>query len=94
MKARKTQRKPRGSAGNQSMRLKPRPGKKLFITRAEARRRAKRHVLGRIFRGAAVRDGAKVRLGIYFRDKWTPKDVWVVYKHAEGFGLKSSDVRN
>ena len=39
-----------------------------------------------------VRDGAKVRLGIYFRDKWTAKDVWVVYKNPEGFGLKSSDV--
>ena len=75
-----------------SRRPKSRPARKPFITRAEARRRAGRHVLNRIFKGAVVRDGAKVRLGIYFRDKWTAKDVWVVYKNSEGFGLKSSDV--
>ena len=39
-----------------------------------------------------MRDGATVRLGTYFRDKWAAKDVWVVYKNSEGFGLKSSDV--
>ena len=66
--------------------------KKPFIARAEARRRAERHVLDRIFKRAHVRDGATARLGIYFRDKWTAKDVWVVYKNSEGFGLKPSDV--
>ncbi|MCX6914509.1 MAG: hypothetical protein NT167_15895 [Verrucomicrobia bacterium] len=88
----KPQRKPKGSASKQSRRLKPRASKKPLITPAEARRRAQRYVLNRIFKGAAVRDGATVRLGIYFRDKWTAKDVWVVYKNSEGFGLKSSDV--
>jgi len=88
----KTQRKPRRNAGKQSWRPKPRPGKKPFIARAEARRRAERHVLDRIFKGAVVRDGAKVRLGIYIRADWTAKGVWVVYKNSEGVGLKSSDV--
>ena len=88
----KTHRKPRRRAGKQSRRLKQRPGKKPFITQAEARRRAQRHVLNRLFKGAAVRDGAKVRLGDYFRNKWAAKDGWVVYKNSEGFGLKSSDV--
>jgi hypothetical protein len=45
-----------------------------------------------MFKGARVRDGAKVRLGIYVRGDYTASDVWVVYKNPEGFGLKSSDV--
>ena len=46
----------------------------------------------RLFKGARVRDGAKVRLGIYFRGDWTTKDVWVVYKNPEEIALKSSEV--
>jgi hypothetical protein len=50
----KTQRKPKRRASKQSRRLKPRPGKKPFITPAEARRRAERHVLNRLFKGATM----------------------------------------
>ena len=71
---------------------KPFKGKTRFITRAEARRRAARHVLNRMFKGATVRDGAKVRLGIYTQSNWTGKDVWVVYKNAGENALKSSEV--
>src|SRR3989442_12942769 len=88
----KTQNKTIRNAGRQSRWPKPRPGKNAFVTPAEARRRAARHVAGRIFKGAQVRDGAAVRLGIYFRDKWTAKDAWVVYKNSECLDLKSSDV--
>ena len=56
--------------------------KKLPITRAEARRQAERHVLRRMFRGATVRDGARVRLGIFSPGGWSAKDVWVVYLHS------------
>lgn len=84
---RKTRR--RGAA---SKRPRPRRGKARFITRAEARRRAERHVLKRMFKGATVQDGAAARLGIYFRGGWTAKDVWVVYKNPEQTALKSSDV--
>jgi hypothetical protein len=88
----KTQRKTKRNAGKHSRQPRPRPGKKPFITRAEARRRAQRHVLDRIFKGAAVRDGSKVRLGIYIRGGWTSKDVWVVYKNPDGIALQSSYV--
>jgi hypothetical protein len=71
---------------------KPTKGKTQFITRADARRRAERYVLNRIFKGATVRDGAEVRLGIYTRSNWTGKNVWVVYKNAEENALKSSEV--
>ncbi len=55
-------------------------------------------MLTRIFKGARVRDGAKVRLGIYNRGNWTAKGVWVVYKNYENprdtemGALKSSEV--
>jgi len=63
------------------------------ITPAEARRRAARHVLNRLFKGAKVADGAKVRLGIYVQGKWKPADVWVVYKNPENpMELKSADI--
>lgn len=75
-----------------SKRSKPRRAKARFITPAEARRRAERHVLKRLFKGATVRDGATVRLGIYFRGGWTAADVWVVYKNPEQLALKSSEV--
>jgi hypothetical protein len=87
-KAQKTRRNP----GKQSGGLKPRRRRTPCITRAGARRRAERHVLARIFKGAGVRDGAKVRLGIYLRGDYSANDVWVVYKNSESFGLKSSDV--
>ena len=45
-----------------------------------------------MFKGAAVRDGAKARLGVYSRGGWTAKDVWVVYKNPEEVALKSSEV--
>jgi hypothetical protein len=72
--------------------LRPKPRKLQFITRAEARRRAERHVLKRTFKGAMVRDGAALRLGIYNRGDWTDKDVWVVYKISEEIALKASEV--
>jgi len=73
-------------------RPKPRRGKARFFTRADARRRAERHVLKRMFKGATVQDGAKVSLGMYCRGGWTAEDVWVVYKNPEQAALKSSEV--
>ena len=71
--------------------------KKQFVTRAEARRRAERHVLNRMFKGAPVKDGEVARFCIYNQGKWTNKDVWVVYKNSkqqisEQLVLKSSEV--
>ena len=64
-----------------------------FITRAEARRRAERHVLNRLFKGAKVRDGAEVRLGIYPSGNWKAAEVWIVYKNTDdSMALKSSDI--
>src|SRR5437660_117724 len=88
----KARRKLKKAAGKSAKRLKPRRGKKHFITRAEARRRAERHVLNRLFKGSTVRNGAKVRLGIYIRGNWTGKDVWVVYKNCGEIAFKSSRV--
>jgi hypothetical protein len=71
---------------------KRRSSKKQLVTRAEARRRAERHVLHRMFKGAAVRDGTDVPLNIY--DVRT-EDTWVVQKNDQGDQsalLKSSDV--
>jgi hypothetical protein len=45
-----------------------------------------------MFKGAAVRDGAKVRLGNIFCGNWTAKDVWIVIKNQEGNDLKSSEI--
>lgn len=70
-------------------RPKPRRGKAQFITRAEARRRAERHVLNRMFKGAAVRDGARVGGNIYNVRR---EDTWVVYKKCRGLGFRSADV--
>lgn len=68
-------------------------GKVQFITRAEARRRAERHVLNRLFKGAKVRDGAEVRLGIYPSGNWKAAEVWIVYKNTDdSMALKSSDI--
>ena len=64
-----------------------------FITRAEARRRAEQHVLNRLFKGAKVRDGAEVRLGIYPSGNWKAAEVWIVYKNTDdSMALKSSDI--
>jgi hypothetical protein len=71
---------------------RPKPHKANFITRAEARRQAERHVLKRTLKGSTVRDGAVVRLGIDNRGDWTDKDVWVVYKNSEEIALKPSEV--
>ena len=68
------------------------PPKAQFITRAEARRRAARHVLNRIFKGSTVLAGEDARLRLYFRGRWTAKDVWVVYQNCRGMGFQSSDV--
>lgn len=82
-------RRQKGAAGSPRDKAKAR---RLFITRAEARRRAERHICNRMFGGALVRDSAEVRLGIYFRGGWTAKEVWVVYKNPEQLALKSSEV--
>ena len=83
------------TAVTKSMR-RSRARKKQFVTRAEARR-AERHVLNRVFKGAPVKDGEVARLCIYNQGKWTGKDVWVVYKNFEQpnsdqLALKSSEV--
>lgn len=63
------------------------------ITPAAARRRAARHVLLRMFKGAKVADGSKVRLGFYLKGNWKPAEVWIVHKNADdSMALKSSDV--
>ncbi len=59
--------------------VKPPTGKTPIITAAEARRRAERHVLQRMLKGAKVRDGAAFRLDIYNRGNWAGQDAWVVY---------------
>ncbi len=72
--------------------LRPKPGggrsRKRFITAAEARL-ATSYVLNRIFKGAAVRDGAKVRWHIFNVRR---EDVWLVYKNCHEMLLRSSDV--
>ena len=88
----KVRKKFRKAASKATRTTKPRRGKAQFITRAEARRRAERHVLNRMFKGATVRAGEDVRLGIYFRGGWTAKAVWVVYKNPEEIALKSAEV--
>jgi hypothetical protein len=87
----KARRKLKTVAGKTAKRPRPR-SKMKFITRAEAQRRAKRHVLNRPFKGATVRDGAEAKLSIYIRGDWSVKDAWVVYKKPKEIALKSSDV--
>ena len=67
------------------------------ITPAEARRRAARHVLDRMFKGAKVEDGATAHLCLGYisgpSPKWSVKDSWVVYQNLEEpLSLKSSSV--
>ena len=63
----KARKKLKKAAGKSVRRQKRHIGKKRFITRAEARRRAERHVWNRMFGGARVRDGATAKLCIYNR---------------------------
>jgi hypothetical protein len=88
----KARKKTKNAAGKSATLAKRDKAKAQFITHAEARRRAERHVINQMFKGATVRDGAEVRLGIYTRSNWTGKDVWVVYKNAGENALKSSEV--
>lgn len=61
-----------------------------FITRAEARQRAERYVLNRMFKGATVRDGVKAGCITYNVRR---EDTWVVYKNENGPPkFKSSEV--
>ena len=68
------------------------PAKKC-ITAAEARRRAARHVVNQMFKGAKVADGAAVRLSLYTCGNWKAAQVWVVYKNPGApMELKSSEI--
>jgi hypothetical protein len=76
-----------------SRQSRTRPQARKPITPAEARRRAAAHVLNRMFKGAKVADGAKIRLGIYAAGSWKPAEVWIVYKNPDSaMALKSSDI--
>jgi|GEM_PF-4845327 len=66
--------------------VKPRRGKVRFITRAETRRRAARHVLNQMFKGALVRDGVEADHNAY---NVRHKDTWVVYKNCALTGLRA-----
>lgn len=68
---------------------RPKPRKAPFITRAEARQRAERYVLNRMFKGATVRDGAETGGNIYGVRR---EDTWVVYKNPRVSALRSADV--
>ena len=85
--------RPRRSQSRQS----PRRQTQKTITPAEARRRAARHVLDRMFKGAKVEDGAKAHLCLGYisgpSPKWSVKDSWVIYQNLEEpLSLKSSSV--
>ena len=60
-----------------------------WITRAEARRRAERHVIDRLFKGAQVRDGVKSGHRAY---NVRLEDTWVVYKNCPVLALRSSAI--
>jgi hypothetical protein len=86
----KARKKLKKAAGKSARRPKSRKVK--FITRAEARRQAERHVLNQMFGGAMVQDGATAKLCIYNRGDWSANGVWVVYKNPKEVALKSADV--
>ena len=67
---------------------RPKPRKAKIITRAEARRRAERHVINRMFKGATVRDGMEACHHIYNVRR---ENTWVVYKNGPPV-IKSSSV--
>ena len=82
---------------SQSRQSKSTPLTQKTITPAEARRRAARHVLDRMFKGAKVEDGATAHLCLGYisgpSPKWSVKDSWVVYQNLEEpLSLKSSSV--
>ena len=79
------------SAHKATKRPKTRQGKsrKRLMTAAEARQRAKWHVLNRMFKGATVRDGAGAGINIYNVRR---EDTWVVYKNPRRSALRSADV--
>ncbi len=80
----KTRKKMKRAAGKPAKRPGPRKGKVRFITQAEARRRAGRHVLKRLLRGATVRDGQAARWDVYDpTGKLARKEVWLVYPNPE-----------
>jgi len=83
--------RPGTKASKPAERAKP---KERLLTAAEARRRAERHVLRRMFKGATVRDSAAVKLGIYNRGNWAGQDAWVVYPNdwTSGNELHSSQI--
>ena len=93
----KTRRKITKPIGKTAKRPKPSRGKAQFITRAEARRQAERHVLTRMFKGAMVRDGAHARVFFGYipgpAPNWSRKDTWVVYKNPDNpMQLKSASI--
>lgn len=85
------QRKTRRGTVKAFKRPKPRreSSRRRSITRAGALRRAGRHVLDRMFKGATVRDGEETRINTY---NIRQKDTWVVYKNCALTGLRASDV--
>ena len=68
---------------------RPKPRKAQFITRVEARRRAERHVLNRMFKSATVRDGAQAGGNLYNVRR---VDTWVVYKNPRVSAFRSAEV--
>ena len=85
----KARRKLKKTAHKAAKRPRPRKGKVRFITRAEARQRAERHVLNRMFKGATVRDGAEGSGNLYNVRR---EDTWLVYKNPRVLALRPSDV--
>jgi len=85
----KMRRKLKQIVSKAARRPKPRRGTVRFITRADARRRAARHVLTRMFKGATVRDGEEACINAYNVRR---RDTWVVYKNCATMGLRASDV--
>jgi hypothetical protein len=80
-------RKLKKTARKSAIQPKRRTRRKRFITRAEARRRAERHVSRSMFK--AVRDGADDGPDIYGVRR---EDTWIFYKNQQYGGLQSSEV--
>jgi hypothetical protein len=85
----KARKKLRKAAGKPAKRPSPRRVKAQFITRAEARRRAERHVINRMFKGATVRDGETAGHRIYNVRR---ENTWVVYKYPKDITIRSAEV--
>jgi hypothetical protein len=82
----KTRKQIKRTAGKSA---KPSKGKGQFITRADARQWAARHVTNRMFKGAVVRDGATAGHNAYNVRR---EDTWVVQKKQPMTGLRSSEI--